>query len=248
KVLGTFATYYREPRSPTPHQREIIDQISDLASIALERKRAEEALRGSEQVARGQAEALVQSLDILATAPPPERFIGQMLSTIGRLLNAQSVILWLLDEATDSLVVRAAVQGTNLTAVEPDHPFVKNPLSWKDNSGLQEMMFTGVPMAVEDIDGDRRVSTALREYFKCKGTKKFLTIPTLVGSHVKGFIGIRHTDRLAYRPEEIELAQALAHQAMFAIQLNEVAEQGRRAAVLEERNRMARDIHDTLAQ
>jgi signal transduction histidine kinase len=35
---------------------------------------------------------------------------------------------------------------------------------------------------------------------------------------------------------------------MLAIQLNEFAEQGQRAAVLEERNRMARDIHDTLAQ
>jgi signal transduction histidine kinase len=65
---------------------------------------------------------------------------------------------------------------------------------------------------------------------------------------VKGFIGIRHGDRPPYRPEEIELAQALAHQAMLAIQLNEFAEQSRQSAVLEERNRMARDIHDTLAQ
>src|SRR5436309_4190665 len=73
-------------------------------------------------------------------------------------------------------------------------------------------------------------------------------IPTLVGSRMRGFIGIRHRDRPAYRPEEIELAQALAHQAMLAIQLNEFAEQSRQSAVLEERNRMARDIHDTLAQ
>jgi signal transduction histidine kinase len=35
---------------------------------------------------------------------------------------------------------------------------------------------------------------------------------------------------------------------MLAIQLNEFAERSRQAAVLEERNRMARDIHDTLAQ
>src|SRR5216117_4332488 len=35
---------------------------------------------------------------------------------------------------------------------------------------------------------------------------------------------------------------------MLAIQLNEFAEQHQRAAVFEERNRMARDIHDTLAQ
>ena len=247
-VLGTFAIYYREPRTPTPQQLEIIEQITHLASIAIERKRAENAVRASGQVARGQVEALVQSLDILATAPPPEKFIGQMLGTIGRLLNAESVILWLLDEATDSVIVRASVQGANLAMVEPEHPFVKDPLSWKDNPGLQEMFFTGVPVAIEDIDGDPRVSSALREFFRSKGTKKFLTIPTLVGGQVNGFIGIRHGDRSPYRPEEIELAQALAHQAMFAIQLNEFAKQSQQAAVLEERNRMARDIHDTLAQ
>ena len=58
-----------------------------------QRKRAEEALRASEQVARGQVEALSYSLDVLATAPAPDKFLGQMLSTIGRLLNAQSVDL-----------------------------------------------------------------------------------------------------------------------------------------------------------
>ncbi len=248
QVLGTFAIYYREPRSPTPQQLEIIEQITHLASIALERKRAEEALRASEQVARGQVEALVQSLDILATAPPAEKFIGQMLSTIGRLLKAQSVILWLIDEATDSMVWRAGAYGANLAAVENGHPFVIDPMSWKENEGLQEMVFTGVPQACEDIETDPRISKALRRYFRSNGTKKFLTIPTIVGSRVNGFIGIRHEDRPPYRPEEIELAQALAHQAMFAIQLNEFAEQGQRAAVLDERNRMARDIHDNLAQ
>jgi PAS domain S-box-containing protein len=248
KVLGTFAIYYREPRTPTPQQLEIIEQITDLASIALERKRAEDSVRASEQVARGQVEALVQSLDILATAPPPEKFIGQMLSTIGRLLNAQSMILWLLDEATNSVVFRAGVQGTNLAAVEHGHPFVIDPMSWKENEGLQEMLFTGVPQACEDIETDPRVSNTLRNYFRANGTKKFLTIPTLVGDRVNGFIGIRHGDRPPYRPEEIELAQALAHQAMFAIQLNAFAEQSQQAAVLKERNRMARDIHDTLAQ
>lgn len=248
KVLGTFAVYYREARSPTPEQLEIIEQVTHLASIALERKRAENAVRASEQVARGQVEALVQSLDILATAPPPEKFIGQMLSTIGRLLNAQSVIMWLLDETTGSLFLRAGAHGANLAAIENKHPFVTDPMSWKENEGLQELFFTGVPLACENIETDLRMADPLRNYFRSTGTKKFLTIPTLIGDRVNGFIGIRHGDRPPYRPEEIELAQALAHQAMFALQLNEFAEQGRRAAIVEERNRMARDIHDTLAQ
>ena len=248
KVLGTFAIYYREPRIPTPKQHEIIEQITHLASIALERKRAEDALRASEQVARGQVEALAQSLDVLATAPAPDRFLGQMLSTIGRLLNAESVVFWLLSEPDDSLVLRAAAEGINFSAADPEHPFIKNPLSWKEDKALQEAAFTGAPVICENVEQDPRVSSEMRNYFRTKGTKKWMTIPTLVGGQVRGFIGIRHGERAPYQPEEIELAQALAHQAMLAIQLNQFAEQSRLAAVLEERNRMARDVHDTLAQ
>src|SRR5438067_1899424 len=248
KVLGTFCMYYRETRSPNSQDLELIDLATDLVRIAIERDRTEEALRASEQVARGQVEALTYSLDVLATAPAPDKFLGQMLSTIGRLLNAQSVILWLLDETNDSLVLRAWAEGTNFAKADPEHPFIKNPSSWKEDPGLRELFFSGAPVACEDVERDPFTSNDLREYLKSGGTKKFLRIPTLVGGRVKGFIGIRHEARPPYRPEEIELAQALAHQAMLAIQLNEFAEQSRQASILEERNRMARDIHDTLAQ
>ncbi len=248
KVLGTFCMYYRQPRSPSSQDLEQIELATHLVRIAIERDRAQDALRASEQLARGQVEALTYSLDVLATAPAPDKFLGQMLSTIGRLLGAQSVILWLINEATESLVLRAAAQGANFAAADPEHPFVKNPLLWKEDKVLQETVFTGAPIICEDIENDPRVTRAIREYFKSRGTKKYLTVPTLVGGRVRGFIGIRHGNRPPYRPEEIELAQALAHQAMLAIQLNEFAEQSRQSAILGERNRMARDIHDTLAQ
>jgi PAS domain S-box-containing protein len=248
QVLGTFCMYYREAKSPNTRDLELMELATHVVRVAIERDRAQDALRASEQVARGQVEALTYSLDVLATAPAPDKFLGQMLSTIGRLLGAQSAILWLINEATESLVLRAAAQGANFAAADPEHPFVKNPFLWKQDKVLQETVFTGAPVICEDIENDPRVTSAIRDYFKSKGTRKYLTIPTLVGGRVKGFIGIRHGERPAYRPEEIELAQALAHQAMLAIQLNEFAEQSRQSAILEERNRMARDIHDTLAQ
>ena len=248
KVLGTFCMYYRQTRIPNSDDLELLELATHVVRVAIERDRAAEALRASERVARGQVEALTYSLDVLATAPAPDKFLGQMLSTIGRMLGAQSVILWLFNESNDSLVLRAWAEGTNFAKVDPEHPFIKNPPSWKEDPGLRELLFSGAPVACEDVENDPYISTELREYLKSGGTKKFLRIPTLVGGRVKGFIGIRHGDRPPYRPEEIELAQALAHQAMLAIQLNEFAEQSRQAAVLEERNRLARDIHDTLAQ
>src|SRR6266567_4113197 len=226
------------------HFVEFVGTVIDIT----ESKRAEEALRASEQVARGQVEALAQSLDVLATAPEPEKFIGQMLSTIGRLLNAQSVTLWLFDELKDSLVLRLQADGAKPAAPDPQHPIMKNPSSWKQNQMIQELLFTAGPVVCEDVETDPRVNGEWRDYLKRNGTKRFMAVPILVAGRVRGFVGIRHADRASYRPEEIELTQALAHQVMLAIQLNEFAAQGQRAAVFEERNRMARDIHDTLAQ
>jgi signal transduction histidine kinase len=70
----------------------------------------------------------------------------------------------------------------------------------------------------------------------------------LIAGQVAGVIGIRFTQRRQFRAEEMELAQALANQAMLAIQLTGLSAQSRQSAVMAERNRMARDIHDTLAQ
>jgi len=226
----------------------LVEFVGTVIDIT-ESKRSEEALRASEQVARGQVEALAQSLDVLATAPEPEKFIGQMLSTIGRLLNAQSVSLWLFDDSTDSLILRSSTSdGGKLAAPDPEHPFIKDPLFWKENAVVQELLFTAGPVVCDDVETDPRVNGDWGEHLKRNGTKRFLAVPLLVGGQVRGFVGIRHGDRAAYRPEEIELTQALAHQVMLALQLNQFAEQGQRAAVFEERNRMARDIHDTLAQ
>jgi signal transduction histidine kinase len=113
---------------------------------------------------------------------------------------------------------------------------------------VEDLMFTGAPVVIEDIETDPRISAAVRECLRAGGTKKSLGVPMLSGGKVKGVISVRHGDRPRYRPEEIELMQALAHQVMLALRLTELAEQSRRGAILEERNRMARDIHDTLAQ
>jgi diguanylate cyclase (GGDEF)-like protein/PAS domain S-box-containing protein len=44
KALGTFALYYRSPRRPTRHELALVDEVTHLASIALERAQATEQL------------------------------------------------------------------------------------------------------------------------------------------------------------------------------------------------------------
>ncbi len=44
-VLGSFAMYYREVRSPGPEERELINVATHIAGIAIERKRSEEIMQ-----------------------------------------------------------------------------------------------------------------------------------------------------------------------------------------------------------
>lgn len=49
RILGTFAIYYHEPRSPGPNEQELIARATHITGIAIERKQAEEAVRESEE-------------------------------------------------------------------------------------------------------------------------------------------------------------------------------------------------------
>jgi PAS domain S-box-containing protein len=248
KVLGTFCMYYREPRSPTSRDLELIELATHLARVGVERDRAEQALRTSEQLARSHVDVMMRSLDVLAIEAAPEKFIAEMLRTIGQHLHARGVLLWLRNQEDDSLRLHLVIEGDQQVAPDPEHPFIKDPQAWKRSLQLQEMLFTKAPVVCDDIERDPRLGAEFREYLMNRGRKKFLAIPMFVLGEVRGFIGIQHVERGAYRPEEIELAQALAHHVMLATHGAELAEQRRHAVVLEERTRMARDIHDTLAQ
>ena len=70
KILGTFAIYYHEPRHPTPAEMDGIARAVHVTRIAIERKHAEEEIRGLnaslEQRVRertAQLEAAVRELD-----------------------------------------------------------------------------------------------------------------------------------------------------------------------------------------
>ncbi len=49
EVLGTFAMYYREVRSPSAYELQLIEQTAHLAALVLERQRSAELLHASEE-------------------------------------------------------------------------------------------------------------------------------------------------------------------------------------------------------
>ena len=248
EVFGTFCMYYREARKPTAEDLELIELATHLVRVAIERDRAQEALRASERVARSHVEVLMRSLDVLATEAAPEKFIAEMLRTIGQHLRALRVMLFLRNPGDDAVQMRLVIEDDRQVPLHLDHPFAKDSCAWKKRPLLQELLFTKSPVVVDDIDGDARLEPELREYLKRHRCRRFMAIPMFVSGELRGFIGIHHSEKGIYRADEIELAQALAHHVMLAAHGQELVEQQREAAILKERTRMARDIHDTLAQ
>jgi signal transduction histidine kinase len=80
------------------------------------------------------------------------------------------------------------------------------------------------------------------------GIKTLLIIPLTLGGQANGELSFRFTQQLDFDPEELEIARALAIQASLAIQLTRLAKTARQSAVLAERNELAGEIHDSLAQ
>ena len=271
-VVGVFGIYGREPRSPTPQHQQIIKQITHLASVAIERKRAAESLRASELLARGQLDALTHTLDALAQESDPDRLLEHVLRTIIEQSDAHSVSVW--DRAPDGdwLELFALIEdGRFQTRGGAMHPAARLITLGQDHPVWKEILHTGLHAVLEDIDqpvvrmrvgmgpdatwhdvlDDADLAPALlrfKSHSREMGVHTILFVPMLIAGRVSGFIGIRFSLRRGFRQEEIELTRALAHQATLAIQLTRLSAQSRQSAVMAERNRMARDIHDTLAQ
>src|SRR6266481_3736173 len=271
-VLGIFGIYGREPRSPTPQHQHTIKQITHLASIAIERKRAAESLHASELLARGQLDALTHTLDALAQESDPDRLLEHVLRTIIEKSDAHSASVWDREPDGDWLELFALIEdGRFQTRSGGIHQAARLAMLAQDHPVWREILHTGLHAVIEDIDQSivrmcvgmgpnatlhdilkycefapsfMRFKSHLREM----GVHTILFVPMLIAGRVTGFIGIRFTVNRGFRQEEIELTRALAHQATLAMQLTRLSAQSRQSAVMAERNRMARDIHDTLAQ
>ena len=227
---------------------------ASLEAEVAERRRAEEfarrqaeALAQAELLARGQARALTGTLDRLASEPSLDKFLGHVLRTINELFQAAGSTVWFRDPAggVQSLHMAAANLGEagecpcEVTAA-PEIDI--RPL-------LDALALTRRPVVL-----DARSGGALGEAggpwrcFFARGVRTLLVAPLLMGDELVGSLAIESSREAPWRGEEIELAGALARQACLAVQLTRLGIERHRQAVLEERTRMAREIHDTLAQ
>lgn len=79
-------------------------------------------------------------------------------------------------------------------------------------------------------------------------TQSEVVIPLRVGGQAIGTLDIHNNRAYAFKDEEIMVLQSLGDQIAIAIENARLYNQSRDLAVLEERNRLARELHDSVTQ
>ena len=102
-VLGTFAIYYREPRSPSREDLEIVERATHLARLTIERRRAEEALSTMQDELARASRALTMGELVASIAHE----INQPLAAI--VTNGNTCLRWLAGAKPNVKELREAV-------------------------------------------------------------------------------------------------------------------------------------------
>jgi PAS domain S-box-containing protein len=236
---------------------ELVGYIGCCIDIT-ERKRTEEQqaemAREHEMLAQQRAaelgkanDALRGCLDALASVPELDDFIGQVMAATTRQLGANSSTLRVLNSEQDTLTVELVFQdGRAMSAAEARFPEIWRSVAMEDDHAANLLRQPNT--VIHLLDPGSAMPEAIRSYWLGLGVKTLLIIPLTVRGQAHGILAFSFAEERDFDPEEIELARALATQASLAIHLTRLARTAKQSAVLEERNRLASEIHDSLAQ
>ncbi len=194
---------------------------------------------------QGQASSLVLSSAALAGRDDPAAVLPEILRAITAQLEARYATLYLTDPerrlgAHLAISDQDVVTGPALAAATP------TPRPADDFPIFVQLAETRRAFAINDIARDARLVS--REAAIAQGIKAALYIPVLSAETVIGMLTINRTEARGFTRDEIGLGQTLSGQLALAVHIDRLARQGQASAVSAERNRMARELHDTLAQ
>ena len=232
--------------------------------LGLSRHALEMPQKGSTTEITRANEAMRKCLDGLTSVAELDDFLGQMMAAVTRQLGAFSSTLRIRNFEQNTLPLEFVFQegrvmapgeakypecwqSVSLEQFDPDFLCHSSCKRAKDEQRVAT--FSDQPAAIiRVLDPHSPMPEDQRSYLRELGVKTVLIIPLASRGQANGRLTFRFTEERDFRPEELEIARALATQASLAIHLTRLANTSRQSAVLEERNRLAGEIHDSLAQ
>ena len=165
--------------------------------------------------------------------------IDTLLAKITELIESAfgyyAVHIYLVDQGADQLVFRASSNAT------PPHDLILDIGSTSLNG---QVIRTNQAALVNDVTTEPRY-LADRNF---PATRAELVIPLRIGDRPIGTLDLLSAELDAFKPEDVLIAQSLGDQIAIAIENARLYERSQELAVLEERNRLAREFHDSMNQ
>ncbi|HOG47417.1 MAG TPA: GAF domain-containing protein [Anaerolineae bacterium] len=104
---------------------------------------------------------------------------------------------------------------------------------------------SGEPIVVENVAEDPRLT---RSVVKDEGLRFHASVPLKSKGAILGIMSLASCEAHTFSDQEVALLVAIGQQIGMAIENARLYEQAQRVAVLEERDRLGRELHDGLAQ
>lgn len=227
----------------------VADDVQALRQ-ALAREHADR--RRAECFAKIQNDAVQLALDVLVREPDIDSFFGTFMQTLVEEGESHACGVWLIDpDQQGARLWMAYFQGELFTEVSPAWERLVLP-----RTSMAEHLFgykPGWTGTVEYTREDPRLPEPVRAFNRELGIDSVAVAPLTLGAQTLGWFALSSGPSSLCEGEwRMALLNAVARQATLALHHHRMAERSRREerrkAILEERNRLARDIHDTLAQ
>jgi signal transduction histidine kinase len=128
-------------------------------------------------------------------------------------------------------------------------------ISVPDSPLLRQVIYHREPVIIPDIWGDSLMAQTLQSVIGEKSLEKayemlhsWMAVPLVAKEQVIGMLFLGHREPDHFSAQRVELVQALADHVVVALEIDRLSRQALNLATLEERDRLARELHDNVAQ
>ncbi|WP_328496530.1 GAF domain-containing protein [Streptomyces sp. NBC_00414] len=236
----------------------LLVQDEVYGNLYLTEKRGGPFTAEDEQVTRllaAQAGIAIENARLYETARRRERWIEGAAAVTTALLAGEAAADALMTVAERARVLADASAGVILqptdeggmeivTASAPDGRGGLVGTTIAPGSAVLEQLLGGEPVFLDDSATDARMTTPVRHRFGPS-----MMLPLQAGGRLIGTLALpRRRGDPPYSPAEKLLATQFASQAALALVLADAQQRRERLAVFEDRDRIARDLHDLVVQ
>ena len=230
----------------------------DLETVRAALIREVNERRRAECRADMQNEIVNLALDLLVREPDIEGFFGALARTMVEESESHSCAVWLLDEdAGHCELWMGYVKDRLYIPRKEDWDTTADPVKRVACGSLAEHLYAhreGWTHTTEYRSDDPMLPENWRIFAQRMDSATLITAPMLLGNRTLGWMTLSSPGASdpASQWWRVAIIEAVADQAALALHHSRLIDahrrEERRKAILEERNRLARDIHDSLAQ